>query len=80
MNDPMEFHGALGQAIVARREKLGYSRDKLGRLIGWGTDYVASVEEGKRDLELSEMVIVARALRMPLSTLLALAECDSRDG
>lgn len=75
MNDPMEFHGALGQAIVARREKIGYSQDKLGRLIGLGTDYVASVEEGKRDLELSEMVIIARVLRMPLSTLLALAEC-----
>lgn len=74
MSDPMEFHGALGQAIVARREKLGYSQDKLGRLIGLDTDYVVSVEEGKRDLELSEMVIIARVLQMPLSTLLALAE------
>lgn len=75
MNDPMEFHGALGQAIVVRREKLGYSQDKLGRLIGLGTEYAVSVEEGKRDLELSEMVIIAKVLRLPLSTLVALAEC-----
>lgn len=80
MNDPMEFHGALGQAIVARREKIGCSQDKLGRLIGLGTDYVASVEEGKRDLELSEMVIIARVLRIPLSTLLALAEYSLKTG
>ena len=74
MNDPMEFHGALGQAIVARREKLGYSRDKLARIIGVDTDYVAFVEDGKNDLELSEMIVIARALRIPLSTLLAVAE------
>lgn len=74
MKDPVEYQGALGQVIAAGREKLGYSQGKLARLIGLGTDYVASVEEGKRDLELSEMIIIARVLRMPLSTLLALAE------
>lgn len=74
MKDPMEYQGAVGQAIVARREKLGYSQEKLARIIGVDSDYVAFVEDGKHDMELSEMVVVARALRIPLSTLLALAE------
>lgn len=74
MKNQAEYQGALGQAIAARREKLGYSRDKLARIIGVDTDYVAFVEDGKNDLELSEMIVIARALRMPLSTLLALAE------
>lgn len=75
MKDPEEYQGALGQAITARREKLGYTREKLARIIGVDTDYVAFVEDGKNDLELSEMIVIARALRISLSTLLALAEC-----
>lgn len=74
MKDPTEYQGALGKAITDRREKLGYSRDKLARIIGVDTDYVAFVEDGKNDLELSEMIVISRALRIPLSTLLALAE------
>jgi transcriptional regulator with XRE-family HTH domain len=80
MKDPQEYQGALGQAITARREKLGYTREKLARIIGVDTDYVAFVEDGKNDLELSEMIVIARALRIPLSTLLALAECVLPEG
>jgi transcriptional regulator with XRE-family HTH domain len=76
MKDLIEYQAALGQAIAARREKLGYSREKFARIIGVDTDYVAFVEDGKNDLELSEMIVIARALRMPLSTLLALAESN----
>ncbi len=79
MKDPAEYQGALGQAIAARREKLGYTQEKLARLIGVDTDYVAFVEDGKNDLELSEMIVLARALRIPLSTLFALAECALPD-
>lgn len=75
MKDPAEYQGALGQAITTRREKLGYSQEKLARLIGVDTDYVAFVEDGKNDLDLSEMIVIARALRISLSTLLVLAEC-----
>ena len=79
MKDPAEYQGALGQAITTRREKLGYSQEKLARLIGVDTDYVAFVEDGKNDLELSEMIVIARALRISLSTLLALAESALAD-
>ena len=74
MKDQIEYQEALGQAIMARREKLGYSQDKLARIIGVDTDYVAFVEDGKNDLELSELIVIASALQIPLSTLLALAE------
>lgn len=79
MKDPAEYQGALGQAITTRREKLGYTREKLARLIGVDTDYVAFVEDGKNDLGLSEMIVIARALRVSLSTLLALAESALSD-
>jgi len=74
MKDPMEYQVALGQMITARRERLGYSREKFARIMGVDTDYVVFVEDGKNDLGLSEMIVIARALRIPLSTLFALAE------
>jgi len=74
MKDLVEYQKALGQAITDRREKLGYTREKLARIIGVDGDYIAFVEDGKNDLELSEMLVIARALQIPLSTLLALAE------
>jgi len=74
MKDPVEYQKALGQAITDRRERLGYTREKLARIIGVDGDYVAFVEDGRNDLELSEMLVMARALEIPLSTLLALAE------
>jgi len=74
MKDQTEYQEAMGRVIAARREKLGYTREKLARIMGVDTDYVAFVEDGKNDLELSEMLVIARALRIPLSTLLALAE------
>lgn len=74
MKDPVEYQGALGHVIRERREKLGYSSQKLARIIGADVDFITAVEEGSRDLGLSEMLILARALGIPLSTLLAVAE------
>jgi len=76
MKDQSEYQKALGQVITTRREKLGYTRDKLARLIGMTTNYVALVEDGKKDMGLSEMIVISRVLQLPLSTLLALAESD----
>jgi len=77
---PGRVQGPLGQAIATRREKLGYSWDKLARLIGVNPDCMALVEDRKCDLELSEMIVIARALRISLSTLLALAESTLPEG
>lgn len=74
MKETAAYQEALGQVIMARREELGYSREELGRIIGVDEDFVAFVEDGKNDLELSEMMVIAKALQMPLSSLLVLAE------
>lgn len=74
MKDPVKYQKALGQAIMERRERLGFSQEKLARLLGVDIDYVAFVEDGKNNLELSEMMCIAGVLTIPLSTLLALAE------
>lgn len=74
MKETAAYQEALGQVIITRREELGYSREELGRIIGVDEDFVAFVEDGKNDLELSEMMVIARALQMPLSSLLVLTE------
>ena len=74
MKDPVEYRKALGQAIMERREKLGFSREKLARLLGVSIDYVIIVESGKNDLRLTEMMCIAGMLGIPLSTLLAITE------
>ena len=79
MKNPQKYRMAMGQAIVERREKLVFSRDKLARIIGVTVDYMASIEQGGEDLRLSEMLCISRALNMPPSTLLATAECILSD-
>jgi transcriptional regulator with XRE-family HTH domain len=76
MKDPVKYQKALGQAIKNRRDKLGFSREKLARLLGVSIDYVVLVEDGKNDLGLSEMMCIAGVLGIPLSTLLAFAESE----
>ena len=74
MKDHMEYQQALGQVIRDRRVKRGFSPEKLARIIGAEVSYIAAVESGEGDMGLSEMILMARALGIPLSTLLALAE------
>ena len=76
MKNPQKYRKSLGQAIVERREKLAFSRDKLARIIGVTVDYMASIEQGGEDLRLSELLCISTVLNMPASTLLALAECN----
>lgn len=44
MKSSAEYQTALGVVIVERRERLGYSRPKLARIIGVDEDYVAFLE------------------------------------
>ncbi|MCE5322397.1 helix-turn-helix transcriptional regulator [bacterium] len=77
MKDQAEYQRLLGQVITTRREKLGYSREKFARILGKGTDYITSVEDGNYSyLNLSDMILIATALQLPLSTLLALVESN----
>lgn len=79
MKSQAEYQKALGQVITARREKLGFSREKLARITGISIDAILKIEEGSKDTELSDMLYISRVLGMPLSTLLALAEYAVKD-
>ena len=79
MKDPLKYQEALGQAVMKRREKMGLTREKVARLIGVSLEYIICVEEGREELDLSKMMCLAIVLDLPLSTLLALAECVLMD-
>jgi len=56
--------GALGQAIRRRREDIGLSQEELGNLSGLHRTYIGSVERGERNLTISSLSAIARALQL----------------
>ncbi|MHB9038738.1 MAG: helix-turn-helix domain-containing protein [Armatimonadota bacterium] len=74
MTKPRDYEEALGQAVRERRESLGMSCEKLGRIIGRSADYIASVEGGNAKLSLHDLVLVSRVLNLHLSVLFAIVE------
>lgn len=76
MRDQAEYQKALGQVITARREKFGFSREKLARITGISIDIIHKIEDGSKDAELSELLYISRVLGTPLSTLLAVVESE----
>ena len=67
----------LGNIIRSRRSKLGYSQESFADAVGLHRTYMGSVERGERNISLKNMMTIATALGMPLSTLIALAEAES---
>ncbi|HEV2292799.1 MAG TPA: helix-turn-helix transcriptional regulator [Tepidisphaeraceae bacterium] len=55
---------ALGAVIRRRREDVGLSQDELGHLSGLHRTYVGSVERGERNLTLSSLIALCRALQI----------------
>ena len=79
MSKPRDYQEALGQAIKNRRERVRLSREKFGRIVGKDADYVASVENGKAELDLHQMLVIATVLNTSLSVLLAVVEFSLAD-
>ena len=52
----------LGQAIRAKRVALGYSQDTFADILGMHRASYAAIERGKRNLTISTLVRVAKAL------------------
>lgn len=61
----------FGMAVRARREALLLTQEKLAELADLHTNYVSSVERGERNLGLHNVVRLAYALEMPVSTLVS---------
>jgi len=62
---------ALGKAIRVRRLALGLSQEKLAEATGLHWTYISSVERGKRNVSLMNIVGISRALGVSASELLS---------
>jgi len=72
-----EQGNTLGNRVHVLRDKLGYSQDELAGMVGFASRQILSdLERGKRDVKASELVKLARALRVDVTALLALSEAD----
>lgn len=75
--DSKQLQNSLGSVIRARRTKLGYSQESFADQVGLHRMYMGSVERGERNISLKNMLAIAQALGIPLSTLIALAEAEN---
>lgn len=60
---------ALGQAIQARRKKLGLSQEDLADIAGLHAAYVGGVERGERNLALKNIARLCKALKISAADL-----------
>ena len=61
----------FGAALRAHREALHLTQEKVAELADLHTNYVSSVERGERNLGLHNIVRLAFALGMPVSSLMS---------
>jgi transcriptional regulator with XRE-family HTH domain len=59
----------FGKAVRQRRSEQGWSQEALAEKAGLHWTYVGSVERGERNISLVNMAALARALGVPLRTL-----------
>jgi transcriptional regulator with XRE-family HTH domain len=65
---------ALGRAVRELRVAAALSQEDLGDASGLHRNYVGGIERGERNPSYASLMTLARALRVPLSRLIALAE------
>lgn len=69
------LRGALGNTIRAERYRRGYrSQEGFAYAAGLHPNYMGAVERGERNVSLQNLLLIAGALEMPLSRLIAEAE------
>jgi transcriptional regulator with XRE-family HTH domain len=60
---------AFGKAMQKFRQASGISQEKLALMCGIHRTYIGSVERGERNVSIQNMVRIATALGVPLSSL-----------
>ena len=65
---------AFGEAIRARRERVGISQEELAHRADIDRTYVSGIERGVRNPTLKTIARLAKALSVPAHKLLATAE------
>lgn len=67
----LDIYLIVGQRIRAERKERKLTLEELASLAGMNTSFLHHIETGKKKLSLATLQNVARALRMPISRLLA---------
>ena len=65
---------SLGRAIQSKRVRYGYSQEGFAQRAGIDRTYMSGIERGKRNVSLRNLLLIAGALQMKLSELVAEAE------
>ena len=74
MDAEQTYTQALGQAIRELRKAAGYSQESFADAVSLHRTYMGSVERGKQNLTVKNIVKVAEALSLKPSELLVEAE------
>ena len=61
----------FGAAVRQRRLELSLSQERLAQIAGIHRNYAGAVERGARNVALLNMIRIARALDVPLASLVA---------
>ena len=61
---------ALAKRVRAERKKLGLSQEDFADKAGFHRTYIGMIERGERNITLSNIEKLSKALRMSVSTLL----------
>jgi transcriptional regulator with XRE-family HTH domain len=67
-------HLALGNAVRARREKLGLSQEGLADRATLHRNHIGLIERGEVDLGLHRLLLLSHALAVPAAQLVDAAE------
>ena len=59
----------FGKRIRELRQTTGLSQEKFALMIGMDRTYYSSVESGKRNIALLNIIKIAKGLNVPVSTL-----------
>lgn len=61
---------ALAKKVRAERKKLGLSQEDFADKAGFHRTYIGMIERAERNITLANIEKLAKALRIPISTLL----------
>lgn len=61
---------AVGRVFAGLRRDKDLSQTEFGKLVGWSRDKVSKFEQGKREVEYGDIVVMARTLGEPLESVL----------